>query len=83
MNAFTCESVARAALGTPLHTRADELVYNCAHPERHRNGDAYTGLYINIHKKDVFVRGPCGASGKHGSSRLLSRASTGRHVKHH
>jgi hypothetical protein len=63
MKTITCECVARAALGTPLHTRAGELIYRCAHPERHRNGDAHPSLSINIHK-DVFICGPCGVSGK-------------------
>jgi hypothetical protein len=49
-------------LGSPARIHGDELIYRCAHAERHRNGDAHPSLCINI-KKDVFICGPCGVSG--------------------
>jgi len=63
VNRLTCELVARTILGKPAQTRGGELLYRCAHPERHQNGDAHPSLSINV-QKDVFLCGPCGVSGK-------------------
>ena len=60
---LTCEEVARAGLGEPAKREGAELVYRCAHPERHKNGDVHPSLKINP-KKDVWLCAPCGAKGK-------------------
>jgi len=63
MNArFTCEGVARAALGEPITHEGVELLYRCPQPERHSNGDAHPSLKINT-KKNVWSCFPCDAKG--------------------
>jgi hypothetical protein len=58
---FTCEAVARAALGGPAKRQGGESYFRCPYPERHTNGDADPSLKI---KKDVFLEPICGAKGK-------------------
>jgi hypothetical protein len=63
MNAkFTCEDVARSALGAPVRREGAELLYRCAQSERHSNGDAHPSLKINT-KKNVWSCFPCAAKG--------------------
>ncbi len=58
MSTFTCESVARAALGEPHHVSAGEAYRTCPnHDDRHPS------LKINLNK-DMFLCGPCGKGGK-------------------
>jgi CHC2 zinc finger len=57
MSAFTCERVARAVLGEPHHVSAGEAYRTCPnHDDRHPS------LQIND-EKNVWMCGPCGASG--------------------
>lgn len=53
----TCEQIARAALGEPMKRAGTELLWRCPNHE-----DQHPSLSINP-KKDVFMCGPCGASG--------------------
>ena len=63
MNArFTCEDVARAALGEPVKREGAELLYRCPLPEQHNNGDAHPSLKINT-TKNVWSCFPCNAKG--------------------
>lgn len=60
--ALRCGAVARASLGEPIRRERAELLYRCPYHERHKNGDAHPSLKINP-AKNVFMCGPCGASG--------------------
>jgi 5S rRNA maturation endonuclease (ribonuclease M5) len=62
MNDFTCESVARAALGEPVRREGAELLYCCPHSERHANGDIHPSLKVNA-KKDTWACFVCAARG--------------------
>ena len=62
MSDFTCESVARAALGEPTKREGTELLYCCPHKEHHANGDAHPSLKVNP-KKDTWACFVCGANG--------------------
>ncbi|HUZ93840.1 MAG TPA: DUF3631 domain-containing protein [Edaphobacter sp.] len=54
---FTCEQVARAALGGPTKRAGTELLWRCP-----RHEDKHESLSINP-QKNVFLCGPCDASG--------------------
>ena len=60
---FTCEQVARAALGAPAKQEGTELIWRCVRSESHKNGDSHPSLKINA-KKDVWGCFVCGAKGK-------------------
>jgi hypothetical protein len=62
MSTFTCESVARAALGEPLKQEGQELIFKCPHPERHANGDAHPSFKVNA-KKNTWGCFVCGIGG--------------------
>ena len=63
MNArFTCEDVARAALGEPVKREGAEILYRCPRSERHTNGDVHPSLNVNT-RKDAWACFVCGASG--------------------
>ena len=57
-----CDAVARASLSEPIKREGTELLYRCPYHERHKNGDAHPSLKVNP-AKNVFMCGPCGASG--------------------
>ena len=59
---FSCEQVARAVLGRPAKREGAELLWRCPHLECHNNRDAHPSLRVNV-EKDVWLCGPCGASG--------------------
>lgn len=59
---FTCDQVARAALGEPVRRVGSELLYRCPQSERHANGDAHPSLKVNP-KKDIWGCFVCGVSG--------------------
>ncbi len=59
---LTCEAIGRAALGTPLRHEVDELVWQCAYPERHAHGDTHPSLKVN-RKKDTWGCFVCGEGG--------------------
>ena len=56
---LTCESLGRAAWGEPVKREGEELLYHCANPLRHKNGDAHASLKINTSKNTwaCFARG--------------------------
>jgi hypothetical protein len=59
---FTCEQIARAALGEPLKPEGKELLWPCPHAEKHRNGDAHPSFKVNP-SKNIWGCFVCGASG--------------------
>lgn len=62
MSDFSCEAVARAALGEPPRREGAELLYRCPRRERHANGDAHPSLKVNP-KKNTWACFVCDAGG--------------------
>ena len=54
---LSCEAIARSALGPSPNKRGAEFLYRCP-----RHDDRHPSLQINV-DKDVWLCGPCGASG--------------------